>query len=135
MNKLLIKSSVWLRNVVDNIEKIVLKKTALQKKVQWNEWSRIENFIKKFIRDKPRKTLLFNYSTNIKQGSTELCTCCGGLWSPNQIKLLKKNLSTFTEQVFLVPKFSNDSDNFVQTCEIKLYYWLSYQHFEKFRKR
>ncbi|XP_075158165.1 uncharacterized protein LOC142231442 [Haematobia irritans] len=63
-----------------------------------------------------------NYNRAIKQGPTNICTCCGGLWFSNQIDLLDKQgtyvINNINDIFYLSEKFpsSNNMYIFCKTC-------------------
>ncbi|XP_037811885.1 uncharacterized protein LOC119603786 [Lucilia sericata] len=66
---------------------------------------------------------LQDFNRNIKNGPTDICVCCGGLWFPNQIKLLNRDVflrrfSNLSEVFFLSEEFPSDSNiyKFCNTC-------------------
>ncbi|XP_065356189.1 uncharacterized protein LOC135950582 [Calliphora vicina] len=63
--------------------------------------------------------MLQQFNLNIKNGPTEVCVCCGGLWFPNQIKkLCRNNFEHLHHAFFLADIFPSDENiyKFCSTC-------------------
>ncbi|XP_065370889.1 uncharacterized protein LOC135963037 [Calliphora vicina] len=63
--------------------------------------------------------ILEEFNNNIKNGPTEVCVCCGGLWFPNQIKkLCRNNYAHLSEVFFLADDFPSEDNcyKFCNTC-------------------